>query len=438
MAGADVSIVIPCLNEARNLEVLLPRIHDVIRERRIPAEVFVIDGASTDGTREVAHRLGATVIPQRGHGYGGATRTAFEDLATDYIITIDADFSHHPAFIKYLYDARDQGEIIIASRYADEGHATMPWLRKTLSIVLNAAFRRILAIPVHDLSSGYRLYHRRAIARLRLQYDTYAILQEILVKALCEGYKVKEIPFHYLPRRHGATNVRHLQFAIVYLQALRALWRIRNDVTSADYDTRAFYSRIPPQRWWQRKRYRIILDYIDEGKRVLDAGCGSSQILNGAPQIVGLDILHRKLRFMRRPGRRLIQGSALALPFPDEAFEVIVASQVIEHLPDDGAVFTEMARCLEPGGTMIVGTPAHSQSWPMFKRLRRAMWPPGDAREHTTPYTRTILTERLEAAGLDVEAYEYILKTELILKARKRSRPDASCQDAVSMGHHTS
>ena len=356
----DLAIVLPCLNEADNLRGLLPRIKETLTHIPAKAAIYVIDGGSHDDTVSVARDLGAEVLQQRGSGYGGAIKTAFEDIEAAYLMTMDADFSHHPVFIRYLYERRNEAEIIIASRYAPQGHAEMHWTRKVLSGILNIVFRTVLGMEALDLSSGFRLYHRKAIARLNLEYETYAVLQEILVKAYCQGYQVKEEPFHYLPRRHGATHARLIKFGIAYLRALRSLWVLRNSPASADYETRAFYSWNPLQRYRQRQRYRIALDYIADHQRILDVGCGASQTLNAAPQSVGLDILHQKLRFMRRPARSLVNATATALPFADTVFEMIIASQTLEELTDVDAALLEFSRCLEDNGVLLVGTEAAS------------------------------------------------------------------------------
>src|SRR5437867_2766423 len=147
---SSVAVAIPCLNEGPNLELVLPRVHAAIRSFKTPAKVYIVDGGSTDDTVATAKRLGAEVIQQRGSGYGGAIKTAFEDIDADYIITHDADCSHPPELLPYLYEQRDQAEIVIASRYVPEGRANMPVFRGVLSRILNATFRTVLDMPVRD------------------------------------------------------------------------------------------------------------------------------------------------------------------------------------------------------------------------------------------------------------------------------------------------
>lgn len=417
----ELAVVLPCLNEANNLRSLLPKVKEVLEDLDCTHEVYVIDGGSADDTVEVARSLGAVVIPQRGKGYGGAIKTAFEDINATWLLTMDADFSHHPVFIKYLYARRHEGEIVIASRYAAQGYGEMPWTRKFLSYTLNRVFGIILSLNVRDLSSGFRLYHRNVLGKLDLHYETYAVLQEILAKAYCRGFQVVEEPFHYLPRRHGSSHARVFKFGLVYLQSLYTLWALRNSLESADYEARAFYSRIPLQRWWQRRRCLILRDFIEDRMRVLDVGCGSSQLLNSAPQTVGVDIRADKLRHMRRPARCLVNATVFALPFRDGAFEVLVASELIEHLDPASDPFPELVRCLEPGGTLILGTPDYGRrEWRWIKRLYDLVQPGAPADRHPSKYSLTSLSEQLDRHGVDLLEYRHILGAELIVKARKR------------------
>jgi dolichol-phosphate mannosyltransferase len=417
---ADITIIIPCKNEAENLKALLPRIEAVVREMGIAAQTVVVDGGSTDDTSEVARALGAQVLSYDGGGYGDALRVGFAAADAPYIVTMDADFSHPPAAIRYLYEARKHADIVIASRYVQGGYARASWLRNCCSRVLNFTFRHALSIPIRDMSSGFRLYNRTMLGRIQALHSSYAVLQEILIKAYCAGYRAVEIPFHYHPRRFGKTNARLVRLAGEYLSVLHAMWKVRNSIESADYDTRAFHSRIPLQRYWQRRRYRIILDAIGERIAVLDAGCGSTQIMNGAPQCIGMDIASHKLRFMRCQGRRLVRASTFALPFRNEAFEAVVSSQVIEHIPDDATVFRELVRVLRPGGRLIVGTPDYGRwEWPFIEWFYARLQPSGYADEHITHYTRKSLIDRLRDLGLEIERVQTICNAEIIVSARK-------------------
>ena len=113
------------------------------------------------------------------------------------------------------------------------------------------------------MSSGYRLYKASILKRRRLESQDFNILQELLVSALVEGFSVLEIPFTYQPRQHGTSHVRIFKFGIKYLQTFSKLWKIRNSIASADYDARAFDTFMPPQRYWQRQRYKYITNLIE-------------------------------------------------------------------------------------------------------------------------------------------------------------------------------
>src|SRR5207253_1704026 len=92
-------------------------------------------------------------------------------------------------------------------------------------------------------------------------------------------------------------------------------------------------------------------------------------------QAVGLDMQIRKLRWLRAPGRNLVQGSLSDLPFADACFDCVISSEVIEHIPRDSVDLSDMVRVLAPGGTLILGTPDYSRwRW----RARICAWPAPD------------------------------------------------------------
>lgn len=422
---ASVAIVIPARNEAGNLETLLPQIRNVAGSFDQDISIHVVDGHSTDGSRDVARRHGVDVIEQRGTGYGGAIRTALQDIRADWIVTLDADCSHPPATLKSLMASIGSAEIVIASRYVEQGYARMPAGRKFLSIVLNRTLRTVFSLSVYDMSSGYRAYHRESVAALPIEMESFAFLPEVLVKAHTRGYRILEIPFHYRYRTEGRSKARVLAFGLQYLKLMARLWPYRNSIASADYDTRAFYGRIPLQRWWQRRRYDILTEMVGGSLSILDVGCGSGQILNALPQIVGMDPQLNKLMFMRAPGRLLLRGSIFEIPFADHSFETVISSQVIEHLPKSDAVFDELVRCLAPGGTLVLGTVDYGGwQWPLIERIYGFVHRGGYADEHITHYTRQSLIDEMSRRDLEIEEVKYIAKAEIVVKARKPgSRP---------------
>ena len=423
----QLSVVIPALNEASNLERLLPNLRQELEAIGLDAELIVVDGGSTDGSDAIANRLGAQFVRQTQPGYGGALREGFARARGEYLLTLDADGSHDPGFIRTMWAARDRAEVIIASRYTSGGSADMPRSRRVLSQVLNAVFRRGLALPYADLSSGYRLYRRRALQAITLTATDFDVLEEILIRCVAAGYTVAEVPFHYGARGAGKSHARLAQFAISYLKTLGKMWRLRNSIASADYDARAYDSVVPLQRYWQRRRYAVITQLAAGSKQVLDVGCGSSRII-GSGQLVGLDIVLGKLRYARRYGNPLVHGSIFNLPFADSSFDTVICSEVIEHIPAEERVFSELERVLVPGGRLILGTPDYDRwRWRALEWLYGRLSPGGYADEHITHYSQRNLAAYLQGRGMTIESIEYVAGSEMIFSLRtSATRPVAT------------
>jgi dolichol-phosphate mannosyltransferase len=416
----DLSIILPVLNERDNLCELIPRISAVMRREGLEFEILAIDGGSTDGTPATAVELGARVFAERRRGYAGALETGFAEARGEHILTLDADLSHEPDFVAKLWRARAQADIVIASRYTRGGIAYADFLRRFLSGVLNLSMRRLLSMPVRDMSSGFRLYRREAITRLELEGRNFEVLEEILVKAYARGYSVFEVPFTYFPREAGRSHARLISFGWDLTRAAFRLWRLRNSIASADYDDRAFYSIIPIQRYWQRRRHRITTFWVRGARRILDAGCGSSMIIQSLNNAIGMDLNLAKLRFLRRRGIPLLRASAYALPFKDASFDCVISSQVIEHIAFDEALFSEMWRVLEPAGTLVIGTPDYAtRGWRIIEPIYGYLMPGGYGDEHVTHYTRESLTSVLMRHGFIHEGTAYIARSELIMRFRK-------------------
>lgn len=416
-----LSIIMPAMNEGTSIGDVIRRARAQLAPLGIALEILVVDGGSTDGTEHWAAEAGARVLRQPGRGYADALLTGLRAAGGTYVISMDADYSHDPDFLRAFWAHRAEAEVLIASRYVAGGYGQMPWPRKVQSRLLNRLSASLLSLPVRDLSSGFRLYHRRVLEGLAPRATNFDVLIELLTLIHGDGWRVKELPFHYRPRWGGRSHVSLARFATGYGRTLGRMWVVRNSLDSADYDDRAFSSRIPLQRYWQRRRYAIVLSMLERTDHVLDVGCGSGKILEALPEAVGVDLNFKSLRFRRRTNPRLVNGDILALPFTDKIFGAVICSELLEHLPYDPRAFSELVRVLRPGGLLIVGTPDYGRwQWPFIEWWYKRLLPGAHGHMHVERYTEASLRRRLEQSGVDVLAAATICRAELILKCRKR------------------
>lgn len=351
---------------------------------------------------------------------GDALRAAAEAARGEWLITLDDPSPRDASLVFAFCHHRDRGDLIIASRYAQGGSSRMPWLRSMISRILNRLYRQVLSLPVHDLSSGRRMYRSSMLRHTPIEGDGYAVLMEVLLRCMSRGGEVRELPFHYesnLRRKEPGTMMGQV------CSSLRTLWRmhaLRNSIDFPDYDYRAYDSRIWLQRYWQRKRFQIVQRFTDGPGRVLDVGCGSSRIITTRPEMFGLDININRLRFLRDKLPRRLLATAGALPFADEQFDTVLSSQMIEHTAELNCV-QEAVRVCRRGGVVVIGTPDYSTLWwPIIERLYALLRPSAYADEHIMHYTRASLIRELKRCGCEIEECAYVCRSELIVKAVKR------------------
>lgn len=223
----DLSIVIPALHEAENLRILLPKLRAVLEPLDLSAEIIVVDELADDKTRAVVAENSGILLMPNTRGYGPALLAGLHAARSETIVTMDADLSHPPEFVKHLWLARQEADILIASRYVPGGKVNMPKIRWVLSRILNVFFSYGLGLCINDMSSGFRLYAKQALD-LQCPYSTnFNILQELLVRAASRGCTIREIPFTYQPRHTGVSHARIFQFGLSYLKTFFRLWRLR-------------------------------------------------------------------------------------------------------------------------------------------------------------------------------------------------------------------
>ena len=382
-------------------------------------EVVIATRPGARRARAVVDSLGAVLAIAKGSGYGEILRAGLAAATGSYVVTMDADFSHRPGYVRTMWHHRHRAEVLIGSRYVRRAYAEMPPTRRILSRLLNFLYRKALALPYRDLSSGFRMYRADVLEDVGLpEAKGLDVLPEMTVKAYCQGWRIAEIPFWYQGAR-PFTRMRMVRMGMGYLATLGRAFALRNSVKAADYDHRAFDSWIPLQRYWQRHRFQIIQEYVADEGWVLDIGCGSSRIVQTLPRVVATDLAIRKLRWLRAPGRPLLQADMNRLPFRSGAFGAVVCSEVIEHIPRADVRLEELVRVIAPGGVLVLGTPDYGKRlWRTLEWTYGKIFPGGYAKEHINRYDHAGLRAILEAFGLEVETVRYVGGSEMIFKAR--------------------
>lgn len=238
----NVSVIIPCHNEANNIERLLSGLLRVLHERGIDAEIIVVDDNSSDKTTEEVRRKVAAheciKLVERRDGKCGVGRTlkaGFSCASGDIVITMDGDLSHDPADIpRFLHEIEAGADLVIGSRYGDVGgEAHMPASRKLLSGGYSRLARLLFRTKLTDLTSGYRAIRKDALDKLHPTSNGFAIHAEIHLKALNSRLRVTQVPIVYHRRLSGSSKLSYLRVGVPYVRVLvKELWRkLRNIVT---------------------------------------------------------------------------------------------------------------------------------------------------------------------------------------------------------------
>ena len=219
-----VSVVMPAYQEEENLRLLLPRVKTALTEIQIPWEVLVIDTITPlDATCSLCEQQAVRYLRREGgNSYGDAVRTGISKARGQLIIFMDSDGSHSPEWIPKLFAHHDQNDVVIASRYVEQGFTENSWLLTLMSKVLNFTYSLVLGISCKDVSNSYRLYHGDQIKGLKLKSDNFDIVEEVLFKLSRQrpGLRILEVPFTFKQRMFGKTKRNLPLFIVTYLYTL--------------------------------------------------------------------------------------------------------------------------------------------------------------------------------------------------------------------------
>lgn len=223
----DLSVVMPCLNEAETLAACIQQAQNTLRQNGIRGEIIVADNGSTDGSQEIANRLGARVVHVDKKGYGSALMGGIAAARGKYVVMGDADcsydFGHIPRFLARL---REGYELVMGNRFQGGIQpGAMPPLHRYLgNPVLSRIGRVFFHCPCGDFHCGLRGFNRQAIIDLNLLTTGMEFASEMVVSATLHGLRMSEIPTTLSPDgrsrqphlRSWRDGWRHLRFLLIY------------------------------------------------------------------------------------------------------------------------------------------------------------------------------------------------------------------------------
>lgn len=228
-----ITVVTPTYNEAENL----PKLVSALFSLPLDLHMLVVDDNSPDGTGRIADELAAVypgrldVLHRPGKmGLRSAYLNGFQkvmDGGAQAVVQMDADFSHDPSALVDLAKLLESCDVVLGSRYVKGGSVdeSWPFWRKSLSAFGNYYARTILGLPLHDITTGYRMWRRDTLQQIpfeRIQSNGYVFLVEMAYLAHCLEFKIGESPIYFADRRWGKSKMS----IMIQIEAAFRIWQV--------------------------------------------------------------------------------------------------------------------------------------------------------------------------------------------------------------------
>ncbi len=223
-AAVEVSIVIPCLNEAENIEETVRRSLEALADAGIAGEVVVADNASDDGSAELATAAGARVVHEPRRGYGSAYLAGFAAARGDFIVMFDADLTYpFDEIAHFVAQLRDGAQLVMGDRMDNIQPGAMHWVNRYIgNPLLSGTLNLFFKTGIRDAHCGMRGFRRDILPTLSLRTTGMEFASEMVIRASKEHLDIREVPISYAPRG-GESKLsrfrdgwRHLRFLLVH------------------------------------------------------------------------------------------------------------------------------------------------------------------------------------------------------------------------------
>lgn len=212
MSAFEITILMPCLNEAETLADCIQKAKTFLEHEAVQGEILIADNGSTDGSQAIAEAQGARVISVPVRGYGAALKHGIEAAYGRYIIMGDADDSYDFLHLKpFLNKLREGYDLVMGNRF--QGgivDGAMPFLNRYLgNPILSSLGRIFFKSNIGDFHCGLRGFRRESFQQLDLQGDGMEFASEMIVKATLHHLKITEVPTRLFP--DGRSRRPHLR-----------------------------------------------------------------------------------------------------------------------------------------------------------------------------------------------------------------------------------
>ncbi|MGL4401392.1 MAG: glycosyltransferase family 2 protein [Luteolibacter sp.] len=226
----QLSVVMPCLDEAETLAVCIRKAFDGMRVAGISGEVIVADNGSTDGSQVIAEKEGARVVPVAAKGYGNALRGGIKAAEGKWIVMGDADDSYDFSVIHpFVEKLREGWELVMGCRFPVGGGTVMPkampWKHRWIgNPALSFIGRLFFHCPANDFHCGLRAFTKEGFERIDLRTTGMEFASELLIKSTLHGLRITEVPITLYPDgrsraphlRSWRDGWRHLRFMLLF------------------------------------------------------------------------------------------------------------------------------------------------------------------------------------------------------------------------------
>jgi len=229
------SVILPTYNERSNLPIIVWLLARTFKQNNLSWEVIIVDDNSPDGTQEIAKQLASVygedhivLKPRAGKlGLGTAYVHGLQFVTGNYVIIMDADFSHHPKFIPQFIKLQKSKnlDVVTGTRYAGNG-GVYGWdlKRKIISRGANFLASTLLRPGVSDLTGSFRLYKKHVLEKLISETISkgYVFQMEMMVRARQFGFSIGEVPITFVDRVYGESKMG----ASEIVQYLKGVWQL--------------------------------------------------------------------------------------------------------------------------------------------------------------------------------------------------------------------